>query len=187
MERQKDRQTLIHRALPATARGRKSIKFHNEPNKNNVYDKTLCEESHLSNFFQMCWYDDQITGWETNHNIPISKPLISHDVTITRLKEENKVACGGLNGENLFFILLTHFMSLASFYTPWKQRFSDVFREYRNRPLARKELRSSLISHWPLFLTKIRLSLCFIHSSFITSFLYELKQKYVTLCVLLFK
>ena len=44
-------------------------------------------------------------------------------------------------------LILTHFMSLVSFYTPWKHqktrgflmfsgRFSDVFREYSKRPMA---------------------------------------------------
>ena len=28
---------------------------------------------------------------------------------------------------------LTNFMSLVPFCTPWKHRFSDVFREYRKR------------------------------------------------------
>ena len=31
---------------------------------------------------------------------------------------------------------VTHFMSLVSFNTPWKQRFSDVFRGYRKKLVA---------------------------------------------------
>ena len=38
------------------------------------------------------------------------------------------------------FNTLSHFVSLVSFFTPWKksenQRFSDVFRGYRKRPVA---------------------------------------------------
>ena len=32
--------------------------------------------------------------------------------------------------------ILTHFMPLISFYTPWKHQLSDVFRGYRKRPVA---------------------------------------------------
>ena len=45
----------------------------------------------------------------------------------------------------IFATSLTHFMPLVSFYTPWKyqknQRFSDVFKAYRKRPVARNGLK----------------------------------------------
>ena len=43
----------------------------------------------------------------------------------------------------LYNIVLTYFLSLVSFYTPWKhqetpenQRFSDVFKGYRKGPVT---------------------------------------------------
>ena len=42
----------------------------------------------------------------------------------------------------IFFIILTHFMPPVLFYTPWKQRFSDLFRSYRKRPVTWNGLNS---------------------------------------------
>ena len=40
------------------------------------------------------------------------------------------------SGKSLWWRPVTHFMSLVSFNTPWKQRFSDVFRGYRKKLVA---------------------------------------------------
>ena len=43
-----------------------------------------------------------------------------------------------------FYNILTHFITLVSFYTPWKHQktFSDVFRGYRKTPVSCNQLKS---------------------------------------------
>ena len=70
------------------------------------------------------------------------------------------VECSAVLEATIFWFYcnaLTHFMPLISFYTPWKHkktRFSDVFREYRKRPVAWNGL-----THWTTLNWALRLNI----------------------------